>query len=281
MADNFRIISTNDADAATLSSGDFLAGLPVSNLQLEGRSRVARTTNATGSKVINGTWTEAKLVSALVLYGCNFTSEATLRIECWDAANQTGTKVYDSGTMPALEALGWGDFDWGLEPWGDTVFTGWQTAYAVHWFTATIGALSFRITLADPNNDDGYLQVKRLLLGAYFEPAVNPDYGMQLNWVSNEVQTRTLAGSIRTDAQVKFRELTGSLAGLDDQERARFFDICRVVGLASECFVSVYPELGGVEERDHAMLCKFTGQLPTMQTTNPGRHAAQFKLAEV
>lgn len=278
---NLRIISTNDADSATLTGTGWTTELPVTNLQVEGRARVARTVNTTGDKIVNGTWPDARIVSAAVLYGCNFTSEATMRWEGWDGANQTGTKVYDSGTLPALDALGWGDFDWGLEPWGGTVFTGWQSAFAVHWFPAAIGAVSFRITLTDPANPDGYLQVKRLLVGAYFEPEINPDFGLQLNWVENSVQTRTLASSLRTDPRAKFREMTGSLAGLSDDERATFMDIARTVGLTAELFVSGFPELGGLTERDYALLGKFAGQLPTMQNTNVTRHAAQFKIAEV
>lgn len=161
------------------------------------------------------------------------------------------------------------------------MFNNWQTAYAVHWFTQVVGAMSFRITINDEDNDAGYLQVKRLLIGPYFEPAVNPDFGLQLNWREDSTQTRTMGQTVRTDVQGKYRTLTGSLAGLDQEERGRFMEICRVVGLDRDCFVSVYPETGGVDERDHSMLCKFQGQLPAMSNTNVSRHSAQFSFWEV
>lgn len=277
---NFRVISTNDADAATLTSGDFLAALPVTNLQIEGRARVARTANATGNKVVNGNWPTPKVVSALVLYGCNFTSQATLRLELFDGANQTGATVYDSGAVPALEALGWGEFGWGLVPWGATVFNGWASTFSVLWLPAFYAARSFRITVADAANPAGYLQLKRLLIGSYFEPAVNPDYGMQLHWQSNDQQVRTMASSVRTDIRARYRVLNGTLAGLDPAERAIFMEIARTVGLAAELFVSVYPSAGGATLRDYSMLCKFT-QMPTMTDSNVQRHAASFALSEV
>lgn len=281
MAANFRIISTNDADAATLTGADFLAALPVTNLQLQGRSRVARTTDVVGDKVIEGDWDAPRVVGAGVLHGCNFTISATIRWECWDGAGQTGTKVYDSGIIPALDALGWGDFDWGIPAWGDTVFSNGQPAYSVHWFSEIVGALSFRVTINDEENDAGYIQAKRLLIGPYFEPDVNPDFGLQMHWAEDSTQKRTIAQTVRTDVQGKYRTLTGSLAGLDAEERGRFMDVCYAVGLARDCFVSVYPETGGVDERDHSMLCKFKGQLPTMSNTNVGRNSAQFSFWEV
>lgn len=277
---NFRVISTNDADAATLTSGDFLASLPVTNLQIEGRARVARTTNVTGNKVVNGNWSAPKVVSALVLYGCNFTSQATLRLELFDGPNQTGTTVFDSGAIPALEALGWGEFGWGLVPWGATVFTGWSSTFSVMWLPQFFAVRSFRITVADAANPVGYIQMKRLLIGSYFEPVVNPDYGLQLNWQSDDQQVRTMASSVRTDIRARYRILNGTLAGLEPGERAIFMEIARTVGLAAELFVSVYPSASGATRRDYSMLCKFT-QMPAMTDANVQRHAASFALSEV
>lgn len=280
MAANFRVISTNDADAATLTSADFVASLPVTNLQIEGRARVARTTNATGSKTIKGNWPAAKVVGALVLYGCNFTSQATTRLECYSGANQTGTVVYDSGTVTALEALGWGDFGWGLAPWGATVFTGWSSTFAVLWLPQAVSALSFRVTVTDAANPAGYLQIKRLLIGSYFEPVVNPDFGLQLGWATNDQQVRTMASSIRTDIRARYRNLSGNLGGLEPGERAIFMEIARAVGLASELFVSVYPDATGAQKRDYSMLCKFS-QLSPLSDSNVQRHSSPFAFTEV
>ncbi len=277
---NLRIISTNDSDTATLSSSDFVGTLPVTNLQVEGRARVARTTNATGNKTINGSWSSAKIVSAVVLYGCNFTSLATIRVQAWDGANQTGTQVYDSGVIPALDSLGWGEFIWGVDAWGASVFSNWSSAYSVLWLPQSVGAQSFSITVADAANPAGYIQIKRLLIGAYFEPLINADYGMQLCWQDNSIQTRTMAGSIRTDIKEKFRMLNGNLSGLSSGERATFFDMSRAVGLSSEIFVSAFPQSGGANERDHSMLCKFD-KLPAITQTQYTRYSGAFSFVEV
>lgn len=277
---NLRIISTNDADAATLTSSDFVATLPVSNLQVEGRARVARTANTTGDKTINGNWSTGKVVSAMVLYGCNFSSAATLRLQLWDGNNQSGTLVLDTGVAPALDALGWGEFAWGMSSWGATVFEDWAKAFSVLWLSQIVSAKSFRITFNDAPNPAGYIEIKRLLIGSYFEPAVNFDLDMAACWNDTSIQKRTMGGSINTDKGVQYRSLNGNLSGLSPGERAAYFEMTRVVGLSSEMFVSAFPEVGGAMERDHSMLCKF-GVVPEVRHAGYNRFTGQFSFVEV
>lgn len=261
---SLRVLTPVVSDAATLTSSDFVAGLPVTNLQVEGRGRVARTADATGSKVINGDLAGVSALSGLVLYNHNLSGTALLRLQAWDGLSQTGTMVYDSGSVNATPPVGWGDFGWGAIPWGANIFYSWGRAFTDLWFPA-VGALSFRITITDTSNPDGYLQIKRLLLGPYFEPFVNLEVGMQLHWEDNSEQTRTAGGSLRTDNQVLYRVLRGKLAGLKATERAPWMDLLRQIGKRSEVFISVYPDAGGKLERDHAVLGKFT-QMPDITT---------------
>ncbi len=274
-----RIVTSNVSDAATLSSADFVAGLPVGNLQLEGRARVARTANATGTKTINGDLAAAGVVAACVLYNHNLSSQATWRLRLWDAPAQAGSLLFDSGTVGALPAIGWGEFGWGLIPWGASVFTGWGAAFSVLWFPA-VAARSFRLELADASNAAGFLQAKRLLLGPYFEPAVNLDYGLQLYWQDNSPQRRTQGGSLRTDVRTRYRVLKGRLGHLSDAERAIALETLRQIGLRTETFISVFPGEGGAEERDYSLLGKFTAS-PEFTNGQPSSHQAQLIFEEV
>jgi len=279
MANNLRVISTNDVDAATLTSGDFTATLPVGNLQLEGRARVARTTNATGTKTINGNFAGSTLCSALVLYGHNLTGAATWRLRLYAGANQTGTVVYDSTTLTPLTSIGWGSFAWGVAPWGNGVFNDWQQPFYTLWFTGVF-ALSFRLDLADPLNPAGYLQASRLIIGRYLTPVFNAEYGLALSWDTNSEQRRTLGGSVRTDRRASFRRLSFDLGLLDISERALWLDLARVNGLHREIFVSVYPEAGADLERDHSMLGKFAQAAPNTLPV-PNRWSQNFEFIEV
>lgn len=278
MTRNLRIISTNEADEAVLTSSDFEGALPVGNLQLQGRARVARTTDDTGAKVIEGEWLNPRVLTACVLYGHNLTSSATWRLQCWSGAGQSGDLTYDSGTVRALRRVGWGLFRYGLVPWGSTVFTGWERAFSVLWFAAA-AARSWRLTISDAGNPAGYLQAKRLLMGSYFEPAVNAEYGLELGWREDTTQQRTQASTLRSDAGPQYRRLAGNLSHLDDIERARFMELCRMAGMRREIFVSVFPETGSTQERDYALLGKFTA-MPDGAHGNPASWSNTFTIEE-
>lgn len=276
---SIRIVTANVSDAATLTASGFVSTLPVTNLQVEGRARVARTTNATGTKTINGDLAAASIVASCVLYGHNLSSQATWRLRLYAGAGQTGTVTFDSSTVGALPALGWGEFAFGAVPWGASVFTGWGSAFSVMWF-APAGALSFKLDITDATNPAGYLQAKRLLLGPYFEPGVNVDYGLQLYWQEDSEQRRTQAGSLRTDARTRYRVLAGNLGHLTDTERATAMELLRQIGLRIETFVSVHPEAGGALERDHSVLGKFT-RMPQFTNGQPSSHQAGLQFEEV
>lgn len=276
---NLRLVATNAVDAATLSSSDFTATLPVTNLQLEGRARVARTTNATGTKTINGNFAGTTLCSALVLYAHNLSAAASWRLRLYNGANQTGTVVYDSTTVTPAAVVGWGVFSWGVEPWGSSIYSDWEAPVYSTYFTATL-ALSFRLELTDTSNPAGYLQAGRLLIGRYLTPAYNPAYGLALRWDTNSQQRRTLGGSVRTDRRATFRRLAFDLETLDVSERALWLDLARSASLHREMFVSVYPGAGGELERDHALLAKF-GQVPAAHLPVPERWSLKLEFIEV
>lgn len=276
---NLRLVATNAVDAATLTSSDFTATLPVTNLQLEGRARVARTTNASGTKTINGNFAGSTLCSALVLYNHNLSGTATWRLRLFNGANQTGTVVYDSTTLTPQTVVGWGAFQWGVEPWGSYIFRDWeQPFYAL--FFADVLALSFRLELADSVNPAGYLQAGRLIIGRYLTPYFNASYGLSLSWDTNSLQRRTLGGSVRTDRRATFRRLQFDLETLDAGERALWLDLARSASLHRELFISVYPGVGGELERDHAMLAKFS-QVPALNLPVPERWSMKLELTEV
>lgn len=276
---NLRVISSNAVDAATLTSADFAATLPVTNLQVEGRARVARTTNATGTKTINGNFSGSTLCSALVLYGHNLSGTATWRLRLYNGTNQTGSVVYDSTTLTPLTVTGWGSFAWGVETWGSGIFRDWEQPFYALWFTEVF-ALSFRLELVDTLNPAGYLQASRLIIGRYLSPYFNANYGLSLSWQTSSEQRRTLGGSVRTDRRATFRRLSFDLETLDAAERALWLDLARSNSLHKEMFVSVYPTLGGELERDHSILAKFS-RAPDNTLPVPNRWSMKFEMIEV
>jgi hypothetical protein len=259
-----RMLLADQVLTSTLTSSDFAAALPVTNLQTEGRGKVARTSNATGTKTINGNLLAAASINCAVLYRHNLRYNGTWRLQLYSAANQT-TQVYDSAATNAYTS--------GL-------FTGWDAGFSVMYFTTVASVLSFRVELADGSHPSGYLEAKRLLLGSYFEPGVNVEYPLALRWKDDSVQRRTMGSSVRTDARAKYRCLTGGMGRITDAERDTLTDQLRDVGLSKEIFVSAFPGATGTKERDYALLGKFP-TMPQMRHHEYNNHRVDFEVEEV
>lgn len=274
---NIRIITPNDADDATLSASPALeTTLPVANLQDPSRSLVARSTS-TATQDIKGTWSAAKMISACAITRHNLTSEGTWRVRLYSDAAWT-TQVYDSGNVVAAPAKALGDIEWGVDPLGASMFTGWDHTFSTMWFAA-VAAQSFKITLIDAGNPDGYFEASRLFIGRYLEPEINFEWDYGLEWREDTTQERTAGGTLRSDAQEPYRRLTFTLSDLSDSDRPKFTDWARKTGMRTDVFVSLFPEDATQKERDHAMACKMA-EPPKYKGRAVNLHGAEFTLEE-
>lgn len=278
---NVRLIFPNVADDATLScSPAEVALLPASNLQLQTRGDLWRSDGEITAQHILGDLAGYQTVSALALVRHNLTATATYRLRLYDAAGQTGTLLYDSGTV-ALETtlVGWGAFDWGTDPWGSATLSDWPVPYFVVWFDAVL-ALSFDLELADTDNPDGYLEAARLVLGATIEPTYNMSYGLELSWREQSKQVRTEGGTLRTDERQAYRRWSFALDHLSPAERGTLMDRFRRIGLRNDLFLSCFPEDTDTDrERDYAGLVKLV-ETPAMAAHLPATYRTQLVFEE-
>ena len=275
---NARFIFVNEWDAAALSlqSGNQSAGLPLVNTQRYNNSRVYRSLT-TVDQVIQFDLAEPTYLSGLSLWRHNLTSAAVLKLELFDGPNCTGIQSYDSGFVPAVEPKTLGDLDWGLEPLGASTFTAWELSYSVLWFPLT-ATKSGRLTISDPTNSAGFLEVCRVYLGRAFEPEVNVDLGHSLQWETTTESARTAGGTVHTLETATFRSLRFNLSHIQPTERGAFFDYTRRVSTHRDFFVSLRPEQGGSAERDYSFAAKFA-EIPPL-TAEPARYAAPCTLKE-
>lgn len=253
-------------------NGRFLASLPAANVQREGRGLVARTkSDGRGSPGWQGTWPADRTVRAAVLYRHNLSAGASVRLVLFDAANTGGNIVYDSGNEEAQASNLWGAFSW-----VDDVLA---PRFSAIWLPAAVTARSFLLLVNDGENPAGYVQAKRLVIGDYIEPAANLQLGLNAHWIDDSQQTRTQAGSLRTDPQARYRTVKGKLR-LTDAERTTWMQATGYAGTQREVFVSVYPGVGGSKERDHALLGKFKAA-SQLETDQPLDHTGQVEILEV
>lgn len=260
MSNNLRLIAVNEFDSATVAVSPAAAsGLPVTNLQDSKRARVWRSTD-TDDQVITGNFSDAVPIDGVVLWRHNLSQAATWRIELFENTNQAD-ELYDSGDLDAYDILTLGELDFGADPLGLSVFDGWDWAFSVHWL-ALISPRSYRLTLKDADNPDGYLQAARLVMGRGLQPEVNASWGASLAWVDESKHQRMAGGSLHVEQVENYRRLECALEWLNDAERRQFTEAQRRTGKRGEVFVSLYPNAGGAKERDHSLVGRMADTQP-------------------
>jgi len=265
---NVRIIYPNESDDAVLSAAPALAAtLPVGNLQDVSRARVARSVGLPNPQYLRGNFNEVKAISSLALVRHNLTSAATIRLRIWDGLNQGGNTIYDSGVVSLGNPQAWGDFTWGVDPWGGDSFSDWPVAFATLWFTPVTTALSFELQITDLANADGFYEASRLFMGAYWSPTDNMSYGHAMQWDESSTQERTGGGTLRTDGEEPYRRWEFDLAWLTQGERAVLMNIVRRAGLRQDVFLSMFPTESGEKERDYAGAGKFVSMPGVIQSS--------------
>ncbi|WP_404463098.1 hypothetical protein LG331_09980 [Vreelandella aquamarina] len=246
---NMRMIVSNLNDIATLAATS--EALPVAYTQRSGRAYVWRSTS-TSTQVITGEWESVQSVDAFTLYRHNLSPSATVRIEFL----LDGETVYDSGNTAVAELITPPTLRVGIDPWGVTYNDEIPVPLTSIWLPATI-ADSFRITLIDPANPAGFLQVGRIIIGLSISLQYNPAYGVTMAWQENAQQVRTEGGSLRTiTSGSQARLLSVSQDTLPEQDRVKLTTELVKRGKQADIFVSLYPEQGGVKELEHAFLSR-------------------------
>jgi hypothetical protein len=148
---NVRFLHTFPFDAATITSSSEAAGLPDDNAIHPFVARVWRTTGC--GTVESPEWikfylgTTAEKITMVALFGHNLTSGATVKLQAYSEDAWTVPPAYESPAMT------------------------WNAHAIVLFLNQTYKW--WRVTLADPDNGDGYIEIGRICAGEYYEPAIN------------------------------------------------------------------------------------------------------------
>jgi hypothetical protein len=244
MSNNIRVVFNNlvDDSQITGTSGNYAPELPARNLAVQGRTRLARTTN-TSEMAFTVDFTDEYICNTAAIVRHNLTPNGQWRVRLYSGHNAGGSVVYDSAFIGSL-SYGANKFLIGNQ-------------YSYHYFTNT-AARSARINISDSSNPDGFLQVSRAVIGQYSTTKVNTNFGAQVGWEENTRQTRTTGGSLRSELLTPYRTLSGTLNELSEDEREFWQSGSQYVGKRRDFLVSLYPEAGGQREMDNTILGKFT-----------------------
>lgn len=260
---NLRIIYENLVDLSTTSitaSSSQSGSTGVTNLKLDTKSLVWRSGTADQASLILDLGS-AKNIGGVVLAFTNLMgSNATIRLTGYSAANVpsfSGSTL--TAGIPTLFNTGpilccpWNSLAlpvWGTNPANSSNYSYGGGTYARVWLTAEQQLLSPRylgIEITDPTNTAPYLEVSRLVVGKYWSPKFNTEYGVEAGIQDLSQHERTESGDLLTKIGPRFKTLKFNLNYLDQSDRKEMTRILLGNGLPKPVFVSIFPDSTGVD----------------------------------
>lgn len=272
-----RILARNIADTATITADPAMStSLPVTNVQRPtSRGRTARTTS-TASQDIKLAWPSDQ-VANMVAWSFDNASTATPGTDRFlgysGAAWATG--IVDTTALTTFSTTG---LDTTIDVSTEADFR--LLKNRARYFTQVTTMESAILRLADASNPDGYRELQRLLIGKYHEFAYDPPFGgVELEVMDSGKGERAADGTHVVSKGYKARRLSLNLEFIPDEDLATVWAIARYLGKDRECWVSLYPEAGGVKELYNQMVCRLVA-MPKFNPHFPGLHRGQFVFEE-
>lgn len=221
---------------ATVSGGDWLPARPATALLSREMTNVARSAGLANTYVDFDLGT-ARTLRAFAICNHNLTRAATWRITLGNAPGESD--VFDSG-----DQLVWRiNFDTGELEWEDNNW--WAGNYddenvghpfaSIFMAPADVSARFMRITLVDPYNAAGHVQLGRVFAGLGVQPRYNMSYGMGDSWETLSQVETSLGGTDFFDERRSYRVAQFTLDHLDQQtEFKQFYEMQRRQGITGE-----------------------------------------------
>lgn len=230
----------NSVLGATVTATSEVSTLPLSNLQDDHVAIAYRSADAS-DLTIDFDLGSAVTIALVGLFGCNFTSAATWRIEI-SIVSAGGTDAYDSGVVAANVASGYG-----------------QTVKVL---PAPVVGRYVRIILSDSGLASvGYFQIGSAWIGALWQPAKNFSYGQQIGRVDPSVKSKSRGGQLYIDVRDQYRTHQFTMDFLTETEiYDEVFELDRVAGTSSN--ILWVPDPSGTRQNRQAIFGTLTDLAP-------------------
>lgn len=187
---------------------------------------------------------------------------------------------YDSGVVPACPAAA-AKLRGFTPAQAASAYAYGGGACARHWLPAQMQALGVAIDIGDPANLQGYIEAARLVVGEYWSPANNPDYGASMTVQDASKAYRTDGGDLLTDIGTRSRKMPLSLSAMPPADRTALLGILRANGTAWPMLVSLFPGSADLElDRDHTIYGKLSS-VAAMALPTFDRYASTLEIEEV
>lgn len=271
-SNNLRVIYKNLADSATITSSIAPSGVTgVANLKKDSKSLVCRTTGTSVTYTV--TLGTASIIGGVILPFCNLTSGATI--------NVTLNTGYSTGNILACPYTNLGLWDWGSLPLGVNGYSYGGGTYGRVWFPQT-SCTSLTITITDTGNTSGYLELSRMVIGAYWSPKYNTSFGMTSGVKDLSSNERLESGDLASNNGIKFNAVTFDLKWLDPSDRLQLMGILKGNGITKPLLISLFPD--NEEDWGKEQTYQIYGKLPQVSNithTLFGIYSSQIEIEEI
>ena len=234
---NLRLVTDNAADSATLTASSEAGSLVVGNLKSNIKAKVWRSTGTTAT--LTAVFASALIAGCVALPFCSLSASAYIRVRAYSNSADI-VPAYDSGTVLAVKSPALGSWAWGALPLGVNSYAYGGAAYTVQWIP-TGAYQKIVIDLEDTLNPLGYIEASRLVIGPYWEAAINPDWGADAGVNDTTTNARTESGDLLSDVGVQYRSVNLSFSEMNPADRATLWNIIRKSGLSKPMLLSVFP----------------------------------------
>lgn len=249
-----------DKVSTTLSASSSVGLLVAENMRKDLKSFVWRSSGT--SATLNVNFGSSQWIRGVVLAFTNLSAVATIQVNgivdgiAPDPLNPDANKYNTTGyAVPAEAVKPW---DWGPAPTGANTYSYGGGNYARFIFPSVLTS-SVTITINDPGNTDGYIEVSRLLVGNVWEPKYTADYGASVGVQDSTQNNRSDAGDLISDRGYRHRTMSIDFSTLSTVDRNALYEIMRSSGIGRPMLVSLFPyDLNNQMERDHMIYGKLS-----------------------
>ena len=233
--------------------------------------------------VVDGNFTGGfRRFSGINTQWSNLTADATVRYQIYDGQNQTGSIIYDSGAVGALQYKTFEELDWLID--GIIAIKDYGTSIGRNsfWYhDVTIGQ-SFKITYSNPTNENGYIEINNIYLGEWITTDINIQYGSQWGIVDTTTQSLRNDGTTSALKGTESDYISLEYAQMDRDDRTILNDkIVRSNGKHTAFWADVYPEeVGTALNQHHAGVFLLTND-PSLGYEQGNLSSVSFELRRV
>lgn len=272
------IVSENVADFATITTTTSPPTLPAENLKDDLTGKWCRLLGSNGTITLQ--WEAPVPVGAVVIVGSTLKPSSKMRIRVYFDKLSTDLR-YDSGWVWAAPGTTFDNEDWTEElNTNGAPLDGNGFAYTV--------APSSAIYLPDQSMiqsviidledlESTFIDISRLVVGPYFRPKINTNYGQANSTIDLSTHSRSASGGLRSEIGPIARSMSFSLDYIKEEDRGRVQRIMEQ-SIGKSLWISIMEDSIDKElERDKSIYGRLTNPA-SMQWQSLYRHSADFQI---